>query len=193
MSECMAVRPASRPYAARSRRDPDVQRRSSSGVARPVRMFVSFAWRPIVPSRTDVDERLPVVGGCLLQVALDRPEPLDVPLEPRLGRIRGRGAAELDGIAQVLPLLALDLGLRIRVADVHVGVGQQMERARPDGLQRERLGHGRAAADGDRDGQRPVGVRTGGNQQARVAGLRLGRGRARRRPRCARPPGRARC
>ena len=74
-----------------------------------------------------LDELPPLVGARLLQVALDRPEPFDVPPEARLGRVRGCRRRQRHRVAQVLPLLALDLRLGIRVADVDVRVRQAGE------------------------------------------------------------------
>ena len=78
-------------------------------------------------SRAHGLDELPLSGGrCLAQIAIDRPEHFHVPLETSPRRIRGRLGAQIQGRVEVLPLLVLHFGLKVRVADVVVGVGQEI-------------------------------------------------------------------
>ena len=66
----------------------------------------------------------------LLEEALHGPQALGLPAEARLGRHVLRLREERERVAEVRPLLALHLRLRVGVADVHVRVGDDVERAR---------------------------------------------------------------
>jgi len=85
--------------------------------------------QPHVPAPDCVDERVVLRNAGAIQVFFDRPEDLGVPAELRLGGIVGGAPDEADGIGEVLELHLQDLALQVGVADVVVGVGQEMHRA----------------------------------------------------------------
>ncbi len=81
-----------------------------------------------------VDQLLLLLRGSLSQITVDRPKDFGIPLEPRPRRIVGRLAAQLQGLIEDLPVPALHLGLKVRVADVHVRVREHIDHPRPHRL-----------------------------------------------------------
>ena len=74
-----------------------------------------------------VNERRAFLGRCLLEVAVYRPEYLGVPFELRLLweiHLLLRG---FDGLFEETPVIQLDLGLDLRVADVHMRMRQEVD------------------------------------------------------------------
>jgi len=87
----------------------------------------------------------------LLQVAIHGPQDLGVPLELGARRVAGRAAGNGDCLVQVLPLELLNLGLHVRVADVHVRVRQDVELPVPHRLKDHRSVHHLVAGNEQRD------------------------------------------
>ena len=117
------------------------------------------------------DQRLLLGLARLAQVALNRPQALDVPLEARVEWQVARLRRQLDRVAEVLPLLPLHLWLRVRVSDVHVRVRQQVDLPRPDRREHDALRQRDPSLDLDDDGQVRAG-RADGQHDAEVAGRR---------------------
>ncbi len=129
-----------------------VRRTSSSGWQRPVedpgqrRLELDRA----VSHGRDEGRFLGLAG--LTEVRFDRPGLLGVPLEPRPLGMAGRLPGQRDRFPEISPMILLDDGLGIRVADVDVRVGQEPDLAGDDRFHRELAAPDRAVVEGHLDG-----------------------------------------
>jgi hypothetical protein len=112
------------------------------------REFVAVERIEADPARLDgVDEFFLLLRRGLLQVTVDRPEDLNIPLKLRPGRVVGGLLRRLNRLLVVPPVCLLDVGLHVRVTDIDVGVRQDIDDPFADGFQpnlfrRERLAIG---------------------------------------------------
>ena len=76
----------------------------------------------------EAQEALDLLGGTDAQPLAHGPRGLARPAELRVVGIVGRRLAVLDGVVDIAQVLGEDLGLRLRIADVGVGVLHEIDR-----------------------------------------------------------------
>ena len=77
-------------------------------------------------------------GAALRQIRIERPQPLDIPIEPRTGRIGARAFGKDDRTVHRAPVLVAHLLVHIGIADVEMVVIDEIDLSRHHRQQRHR-------------------------------------------------------